>query len=75
MSIAVYNEPIAKQISLIIENKGLKKCKVAQRANIPPQMLSEMLNGRRIIKACDIPKIAKALEVDPNDLYGIPSNS
>lgn len=71
MSIELYNEPIAKQISLIIENRGLKQYKVAQQANIPPQVLSDMLHGRRIIKACDIPRIAKALDVDPNKLYGL----
>lgn len=71
LNIATYNEPIATIISQIIENKGLKKCKVAQKADITPQILSEMLNGRRIIKACDIPKIAKALGVNPNELYGL----
>lgn len=30
-----------------------------------------MLNGRRLIKACDIPKIAKALGVEINYLFGI----
>ena len=36
-----------------------------------PQELSDMLNGRRLIKACDIPRIAKALGVEINYLFGI----
>ena len=30
-----------------------------------------MLNGRKIIKAIDILVIARVLDVEPNDLYGI----
>ena len=28
-----------------------------------------MLNGRRLIKACDIPKLALAMEVKESELY------
>nr|DAH53147.1 MAG TPA: structural protein [Caudoviricetes sp.] len=31
-----------------------------------------MLNGRRLIKLCDVVAIAEALGVTPNDLFGIP---
>lgn len=30
-----------------------------------------MMNGRRLIKLCDVVLIAEALGVTPNDLYGI----
>lgn len=34
-------------------------------------MLSDMISGRKIIKACDIVRIAGVLGVDPNYLFGI----
>ena len=32
---------------------------------------NDMLNGRRLIKACDIPKFAKVLNVKLDDIYAI----
>ena len=63
------NEPLATGINRIIASKGLKKIHVAKEAGLSPQELSDMLNGRRLIKACDIPNIAKALHVDTDDIY------
>lgn len=69
MAVMEANEPLATGISVIIASKGLKKVHVAKEAGFSPQELSDMLNGRRLIKACDIPAIAKALHVNTDAIY------
>ena len=69
MQIADYNAPAAENISRLIEKKGLKQVYVAEKAGYKAQELNDMLNGRRLIKVCDIPKIALALDVEINDIY------
>ena len=71
MTIAEANEPSSNELKQIIARKGLKNLYVAENAGYTAQELSDMLNGRRLIKACDIPKIAKALGVEINYLFGI----
>lgn len=69
MQIADYNAPAADNISRLIEKKGLKQVYVAEKAGYKAQELNDMLNGRRLIKVCDVPKIALALDVEINDIY------
>ena len=71
MTIAEANEPLSNELKQIIARKGLKNLYVAENAGYTAKELSDMLNGRRLIKACDIPKIAKALGVEINYLFGI----
>jgi len=59
---------IAKNIKQAITESGLKQYVVAERAGYSTRKLSDMLNGRKIIEAVDIPKIAKVLNVTANDL-------
>lgn len=60
---------IAENIERIIDEKGYKKKVIAERAGISAQKLSDMLNGRSVIRAEMIPSICQALEVEPNALY------
>lgn len=69
MTITEANSPLAKGIQAIITRKGFKNLYIAKKAGYSPQEFSDMLNGRRLIKACDIPKLADALEVNLDDLY------
>ena len=69
MDIAKSNEPLAQRISFLIRERGLKQLAVAKKAGYSAQEFNSMLNGRKLIRACDIPNIAKALEVDVNELY------
>ncbi len=69
MNITEMNYPFADGIVNLIRNKGLKQIYVAEKTGIGKQELSDMLNGRRLIKACDIPKIAVALGVTADDIY------
>lgn len=69
MNISECNKPIASGTRNIITKKGLKQCAVAEKAGFTPQELSDMINGRRLIKACDVPRLATALGVEAGDIY------
>ena len=69
MTISKLNEPFSTGMKAIIAEKGLKQGHVAQKAGFTPQEFSDMMNGRRLIKACEIPRIAEALGVSVNDVY------
>ncbi len=58
-----------QNIKRLIEVKGLKQCAVANKAGFSEQEFSNMLNGRKIIKAEDVAVIAGALDATPNDLF------
>lgn len=68
-TISQSNEPLAKEISNVIKEKGLKQAYVAKKAGYEAQELSDMLNGRRLIRACDIPRIAYGLGIGINELF------
>lgn len=69
MTISEANSPLSNGIKVIIAKKGLKNIYVAERAGFTPQELSDMLNGRRLIKACDVTKLALAMEVKEGEIY------
>ena len=69
MTITEMNTPIAEGITAIIKEKGLKQFYVAEKAGYGKDEFNGMLNGRKIIKASDIPRIAEALGVTANDIY------
>lgn len=69
MNIQKMNSPFDIGVIKVINEKGLKQVYVAEKAGLKPQELSDMLNGRKLIKACDILKISQALEVTANDIY------
>ena len=52
-----------------IDAKGMKQVVVAERSGFTEQQFSDMLNGRKIIRAEYIPKIANALGVSVWDLF------
>lgn len=69
MTIAEANKPVSTGLQTIISKKGLKQVYVAEKVGCTPQELCDMINGRRIIKACDILKLAGALDVKLDDLF------
>ena len=69
MHIADYNNPIAVNVKKIIAEKGLKQVAVARKAGYTPNAFSTMLTGKKLIKPCDVPRIANALNVDANELF------
>ena len=67
--ISYKNGVVPKNIQVLIVKRGLKQCFVAERMGIHPQLLNDMLNGRRIIKPIDISNAAKALGVNVDELF------
>ena len=65
------NSAIAENVKQIIRDKCLKQGAVAAKAGYNYKAFSNMLNGRKVITDVDVAKIAKALGVEPNDLYAI----
>lgn len=71
MDIEKSNYPVAGNIASIIRKKGLKRYFVAQQLGCSGQQLSYMLNGRRLIRPCDILAFSKILNVSVEQLYKI----
>lgn len=69
LTIKEMNTPFSDGVAEIIKTKGLKRVYVAQKAGYSAQELSDMINGRKLIKACDIPKLATVLGVTIDDIY------
>ena len=69
MNIKEMNYPFDVGVANIIKQKGLKHVYVAEKAGYTKQELSEMVNGRRLIKARDILRISIALGVTADDIY------
>lgn len=70
MNVSKYNAALPANIEKEIERQGLKNSAVAKKAGYSAQQFSCMLNGRKIIKPCDILAISEALGVSVNDLFG-----
>lgn len=64
-------EIVISNIRDIIDTKGLKHKAIAEKAGYTIQQFSNILNCRRTIECSDIWRIAMALGVTPNDLFGI----
>lgn len=60
---------INEQIKFVIDAKGFKQGAIAKKAGYPEKMFSAMMTGKRKIYAEDIMPIAKALDVEPNELF------
>lgn len=69
MNVSNYNSVVPRNIMRIIEKTGLKYRSVAEKGGYSPQQMSDMLNGRKIIKASDVLRLATALNVSVNDLF------
>lgn len=60
---------INEQIKTFIDEKGFKQGAIARKAGYSEKLFSAMMTGKRKIYAEDIVPIAKALDVEPNDLF------
>lgn len=69
VSIHECNAIVPQNLTRIIKERGLKQSAVAQWAGYTNQQLTDMLNGRKIIKPCDVMAIATALNVNIGDLF------
>ena len=63
-------EQLIANIRAIIQENGMKQKAIAKKSGFREQDFSNMMNGRKEIKAEYIPAIAEALGVTPNEIYG-----
>ena len=69
VDVSRYNAMLPENIARIIQERGFKQTAIAQRAGFTDQQLSDMLNGRKIIKPCDVVALSEALGVTTNELF------
>ena len=72
LDIQTSNSIVANRVREIIKEKGLKQTAIAEKAGFSTQEFSDMLNGRRLMRAVDIASIISALRgvgVDANYLF------
>ena len=69
MNASLYNAMLPVNIACAIKMRGMKNNAVAERAGFSKQQFSDMLNGRKIIKPCDILAISEAIGVNVGDLF------
>ncbi len=62
---------VEQKVKALIQSKGLLQKTVAEMAGYPERTFSRMLNGHTPIRDADVWKIAQALGLTPNELYGI----
>lgn len=60
---------VRDNIRELITESGMKQKTVAERAGFTQQMMSDMLQGRKVIRAEFVPQLCAALGVSPNQLF------
>ncbi len=63
MTIAEANYPFDVGIKQLCAQKGMKQKYLAEQIGCSEQALCDIMAGRRLIKACEIPRFAKVLGV------------
>ena len=66
---------ISENVQHILKERGLKKSAFAEQAGYTVQQFSRMMTGSSKIYWDDVLRIANALGVTPNDLYGVSGES
>lgn len=69
MSIEQCNYPVAENAARLMDEKMLKRKAVAKVLGYSEQMLSDMLNGRKLIKVFDILLISNVLGIEVEKLF------
>ncbi|WAX05241.1 hypothetical protein AC844P1_00030 [Anaerostipes phage AC844P1] len=69
MSIEQCNYPVAENAARLMDEKMLKRKAVAKALGYSEQMLSDMLNGRKLIKVFDILLISNVLGIEVEKLF------
>lgn len=65
----MYVSIVASNAKKIIKKKGLLQYAVAREMQMKPKAFNAMLNNRKIITDLDIARLAKVLNVEPNELF------
>ena len=70
-----WNSILIGNIRRILDEKGVKHCKVAERLGITKEVFSAMLCDRKVIQASYLPLIVKALDCTYNDIFRQPDGT
>lgn len=62
---------VADRINSVIVGAGLKQKYLAEKIGVSERVLTAMLSGRRKISADEFYDICLALNMTPNELYGV----
>ena len=65
---------IASNIRSLIDERGIKHCRVAEALGMTNSVFSGMLNGRKVIQASYLPCIVKAVGCSYDDLFRQPES-
>lgn len=60
---------VQRNLKRIIDEKALVQKGVARRAGISDQMLSNIVNGRKLIRADMVPRLARAVDEPISELF------
>lgn len=60
---------VQSNVIRVINEKGLVQSRVAERAGMSDQMLSNIVTGRKVIRADMVPVLAAALDVPIPELF------
>ena len=71
---AMNDELLRENIRSLIDEKGLKHCRVAEMLGMSKHGFSDMLTGRKTIKAVYIPSLAESIGCTYNDLFRQPES-
>lgn len=64
-------QDIIENIKKLVKESDIKQGAIARRAGFTDQSFSDMMNGRKLLRAEYIPQIAIALGKTVNEIYGI----
>lgn len=62
---------VLANIREILHKQGRKQKYLGEQLGMTEKATSELLNGTRVMRLDDLATIAEALDVTPNDLFGI----
>lgn len=62
---------VQARLAEYIERKGIMKKFIAQKTGMTKCKISDILNGKRELKADDLEKICNAINADPNKFINV----
>lgn len=71
-SIAQGNAPAAANLKRLIEESGVPQYIIARKIGLGTHQLSDMMQGRKIIRPCDLVKLQQVLGVEFEEIFAPP---
>ena len=62
---------VMTNVRRIICERGLKQCAVANKAGYTYQQFNNLMNDRKVVTDEDVVRLTSALDVTPNELFGL----